>query len=106
MKIVEISLMEIICKPVESSAMLTQACSRQHSYHVTGCVSNSDKLFVVLEPGDDSYRYRFAEFPSFVPEEISAEIASRYQAGFTTLGSFIAKDKLWGLFAIAEQTAE
>ncbi len=106
MKIVEIALSDIVCTPVDCSAMLTQACRRQHSYRVTGCVSNATTLFVVLEPGNNCYRYRFAEFPSFVPEEISADLGSRYQAGFTTLGSFIVKDKLWGLFATAEQTAE
>jgi hypothetical protein len=32
-------------------------------------------------------------------DEIAAEMTARYHAGFTTIGSFEAENRLWGLFA-------
>ena len=100
MKIVEITFNDIIQSPQDCSELLDNVCSeRQQPYKVVGCVSNNDALFVTLEPGTTKYKYRVAQFPSAATAEIIAEVASRYAAGFSTIGSFIIDKKSWGLFA-------
>ena len=100
MRIGEIAFNDILQSPQDCSELLDNVCSeRQQLYKVVGCVSNNDALFVTLEPGKTKYKYRIAQFSSSATAEIIAEVASRYAAGFSTIGSFVIDKKNWGLFA-------
>lgn len=99
MKIVEIAFDDILEDSKACSELLDKACHRQQPYKVVGCVSNNDAVFITLEPGTTEYTYRFARFPSLSASEITADINSRYAAGFSTIGSFVVDQTLWGLFA-------
>ena len=100
MKIVEIEFNDILQSPENCSELLNNVCcERRHPYKIVGCVSNNDTLLVTLEPGNTQYKYRIAQFPSPATAELIAEIASRYAAGFSTIGSFVIDQTTWGLFA-------
>jgi hypothetical protein len=66
---------------------------------VSGICSNAEILYVILEERESvSKQYRIAPLAEF-DDAIIASIRSRYDAGFTTVGSFIASETAWALFA-------
>ncbi len=103
-KIIEFNINEILIAEEACSELITRACSRSPvtPRHVTGLCSSKDKVFVILEEfTEKNYlpEYRFAPLGDSMDEKvISSEISSRYYAGFTTIGSFMAGSKLWALF--------
>jgi hypothetical protein len=100
MKIAEIEFNDILQSPEDCSELLNNiCCERQQPYKIVGCVSNNNTLLVTFEPGQTKYKYRIAQFPAPATAELIAEIASRYTAGFSTIGSFVIDQTTWGLFA-------
>ena len=105
MKIIELNINEILLNEKACSGLIRKACLRAPGtpYYVTGMCSTPGKVFVILEPSKEDIdlpQYRFAPLSSLDEKNISAEISSRYYAGFTTIASFVVDDKLWALFAL------
>lgn len=103
-KIIEFNINEILLAEKACSNLIKKACLRTPvtPHHVTGMCSSIDKVFVILEQCNENItlpEYRFAPLSSLDEKDISAEISSRYYAGFTCIGSFVVDDKLWALFA-------
>ncbi|MDD5727341.1 MAG: hypothetical protein PHV59_02145 [Victivallales bacterium] len=103
-RIVEFSINEILIEEKACSDLITRTCLRQliTPYRVTGLCSSEDKIFVILEQSKlerSLPEYRFARLGSLDSREIEAEIHTRYNAGFRTIGSFLADDQVWALFA-------
>ena len=99
-KIIKIHTDDIIIDPAAESQMLSEACTRQISMHVTGLCQLGDSILIICEQDNkrEYHQYVLAPFDSVNADEIMAEITARYFAGFTTIGAFDIKHKKWGLF--------
>jgi hypothetical protein len=104
-RIVKITREEIIVDHKKAAETINSACSRQGGMNVTGCCKCNDVLMFILEKDErpGRYNYVFAPFPEGGEDEITAEIDSRYFAGFRTITSFKAGKTWWALFAFDTQ---
>lgn len=109
MKIIEINIDDVLVDESACSEMISQACTRSAPLRVTGLVDNGTMLFVLLEerpPALPREKYRLAPLCGFNRNEVAAALNERYCAGFSTIGSFVAGEQLWGLFARIDTDGE
>ena len=102
-KILKINFRDIIYDYREASEIVNKACNRQIPMEVKGGFIKGNNVILSLEQKfdnekDNYKKYVFAPFPNLVEDAVTAEITSRYYAGFTTILCFEFEDKIWGLF--------
>ena len=99
-KIIKINIDDIIIDPAAESKMISDACMRQIHRHVTGICQCGETLLIICEKDEkkQQHKYVIAPFDSINIDEITAEISTRYFAGFTMLGAFDIKNTKWALF--------
>ena len=103
-KILKINVKDILYDYRQASEIINKACNRQIPMEVKGGYIKNDNVILSLEQKfddeKDNYKnYILAPFSSLIEDAITAEITSRYYAGFTTILCFEVEDKTWGLFA-------
>jgi hypothetical protein len=103
-KILKINFKDIIFDYRQASEIVNKACNRQIPMEVKGGFTKDVNIILFLEQKfddeKDNYKnYIFAPFPGLAEDIITAEITSRYYAGFTAIICFEIEDKVWGLFA-------
>ena len=103
-KILKINLKDILYDYQQASEIVNKGCNRQTHMEVKGGFIKGDNIILTLEQkfdGEkDNYKnYIFAPFSDLAEDAVTAEITSRYYAGFTTIFYFEFEDKAWGLFA-------
>lgn len=103
LRIFEIAIDDIAIDPRACSELLNRTLVRGSTRRrVSGMCADERLVYISLEkcsPGDDPQICRFAELSSLNPDEISGGIMARYNAGFATVGSFMAGGRMWALFA-------
>ena len=103
-KILKVNIKDILYDYRQASEIVCKACNRQTPMEVKGGFIRGDNVILSLEQKfdneKDNYKnYIFASFLDLAEDAITAEITSRYDAGFTTILCFEYEDKVWGLFA-------
>ena len=103
-KILKVNIKDILYDYRQASKIVCKACNRQTPMEVKGGFLNGSNVILCLEQKydyeRDSYKnYIFSSFPGLDEDSITAEITSRYYAGFTTILCFEVQNKIWGLFA-------
>ena len=103
-KILKINLKDIIYDYREASEIVNKACNRLVSMEVKGGFIKGNDVILLLEEkfddkNDNYKKYIIAPFSGLSEDAVTAEITSRYFAGFTTILCFESEDKAWGLFA-------
>ncbi len=103
-KILKINLKDVIFDYRQASEIVNKACNRHTPMEVKGGFVKGNNVILTLEQkfdnDKDNYKnYIFAPFIDLAEEAVTAEITSRYYAGFTTILYFEFEDKAWGLFA-------
>lgn len=108
LKTVQISIDDILFDPDGTSEMLTDCLRRHRKQRFLGLCQADDTVIVTFE--DSRIRNEnelvLAPFRNQGADQITAEIADRYDNGFTLRASFRADDKLWGLFEYQAESAE
>lgn len=100
-RLLKIHIDEIASDPAGASEMVDNACSHGRFMTLTGCCQTGDIVIISFEESAAKTRFRhvFAEFPDPSEDGVVDEINSRYTFGFTTVASFTAHGRLWGLFS-------
>ena len=100
-RILKIHVNDILADPARLSGTVNDACSHGRHMKLTGCCDIGEVLILSFEEtaAPSPYRHVFAQFPGASEEDVVGEVNSRYTFGFTTLASFKAGGKLWGLFS-------
>lgn len=102
-KIIEILIDDILNDAAACSDLINGAVRRNPALRATGVCSDETRIFVSLEdtvtPPPEMMQYRLAELSELDRDLIASGLKSRYYAGFTTMGSFIAGNTVWALFA-------
>lgn len=99
-RIIKIAIEDILNDAGSCSARINRACRRNQPMQVSGICSNAEILYVILEERISvPCQYRVAPLAEFDDDAIIASVRSRFDAGFTTVGSFIASETLWALFS-------
>ena len=104
-KIIKININDILIDPAGESEMITKACSRNHKMNVTGLAQVNDIIIVVCENSktDLLKKYVLAPMESLNIDEIETEISTRFFSGFSFIGSFLLKSKIWALYSIPQK---
>lgn len=102
-KIVKFSIDDILFDSKAASDAVTKACSRAVPAKVAGLCQLDETIMLSVEetPVKGKISYVFAPFPFLNEDEFAGEIKSRYYAGFSMIGVFVAAGKKWALFAKA-----
>ena len=101
LRIFEIAIDDILLNPAACSLRLEQTLERATPRRVDGMCADDDFVYLSLmprEPGAPPEQYRFAELSEFGRDQVASGIMARYNAGFSTVGSFVASDAIWALF--------
>ncbi|MEA4863179.1 MAG: hypothetical protein AB7F40_08325 [Victivallaceae bacterium] len=103
LRIFELAIDDIAIDPRGCSELVNRTLVRGSSRRrVSGMCADDRYVYLSLErkpPEAGPQICRFAELSSLNPDEIAGGIMARYNAGFTTIGSFMAGGRLWALFA-------
>lgn len=84
----------------DCAELINSACCRQRPLRVAGLLSGEDFFLVTLEDCDAPPRkYNFAALEGGSADELTAEITSRYFAGFTLEGGFLLRGVYWALLS-------
>lgn len=99
-KIVQVAIDDILFDPEGISEMLTDCLSRQRKVRLAGACAVDDILIVSFEDCSRRRESRIvlAPFSSDGAENMIGEIVQRYENGFSLRSSFMAGDRLWGMF--------
>jgi hypothetical protein len=103
-KILKINIKDIVYDYSQASEIVNKACSRQVPMEVKGGFVKDLNIILSLEQIKDDEKenyknYIIAPLPGLAEDVLTAEISSRYYAGFTSILFFEYQDKMWGLFA-------
>jgi len=101
-RILKLHVNDILADPAKLSETVNDACSHGRHMKLTGCCEIEGGVLVLSfeeTAAPTPLRHVFAEFPGSSEDDVVDEINSRYTYGFTTLASFRAGGKLWGLFS-------
>ena len=100
-KILKINTNDIIIDPARESEMITKACNRTIKMRLTGICQCGETLIAAMEEDESAPAmiYVLAPLNAENVDDITAEISSRYYAGFSTIGGFDLKSEKWALFA-------
>ena len=104
LKTVQISMEDILFDAEGVSQMLTDCLRRHRKQCLLGVCQTDDTLIVTFEESSirNENELVLAPFRSQGTDAVTAEIADRYENGFTLRASFALEDKLWGLFEYGE----
>jgi hypothetical protein len=105
LRIVQFSLTELIHDAEAVSEALNRACRRaQSGYRVGGHFQRDGVVVFILEPleGGEIPRYLLAPFLGESREDLIADVWSRWQGGWSTVGSIALHDSSLGLFEATE----
>lgn len=103
-KVVKFSVDDILFDSKAVSDAVNKACSRALPAKVAGLCQLGETIMLSVEekPVKEKVSYVFAPFPFVNEDEFAGEIKSRYYAGFSMIGVFVAAaGKKWALFAKA-----
>lgn len=71
----------------------------RHRLRIAGAGKAGDRLMVFCESSRTRTSVcRIAPFDGFSQEELTAEVRSRYDAGFSTAAIWEYGDRMWGIF--------
>lgn len=105
-RVVTIHHDEIRFDPAGAAGIVDQVNLRSASMRATGVIPIGDEILVCMEEAADtpevakSLRHVFAAFADESVDGVSAEVQSRYYAGFSAVGAFRLDGRLWALFAV------
>ena len=104
-KIVQINIDDIVIDPQSMGEMLTDCLKRKRTVRLAGACDIGGMLVVSFEdsPARVKSEFVFAPFADVSCDGVSAEISSRYTAGFSLRSSFRSGDTVWGLFEFSKQ---
>ena len=97
-KIIDISGDDIRLDDRSVSDMITTACRRAGVY-IEGIAVLNDRIALICSQNDSgcSYSYHLTRLPEAGFEQLAAELRSRYDNHFRTVGAFELADALWTL---------
>jgi len=103
MRLLQISLADLIIAPEEAAVRVTAACRRRPAMRPTGMCQVGETLLVPLIPAASAEvrEYLFAPLGELAahPDEVVAAIRARYYAGFDFIGAGDDGRTRWALFA-------
>ncbi|MCH2174839.1 MAG: hypothetical protein MK193_03835 [Lentisphaeria bacterium] len=99
-KICQFSISEIAYDYEHVQEMLNKACGRTpQKYRVVGVCQTREGILFNLVPTEVKATYILAPFSGETEEEISADIRSRYQGKYQTLGLIRLPELFLGVFS-------
>lgn len=103
-RILHLSIQTIVQDPESAGLRLLHALSARRRMRLSGICDIGETLTAVLEEDPSAQipvRCVFSPFTDSSEDSVAADVVARYQAGFSTAGSFRAPDgTLWGLFLL------